>query len=75
MEQSAGGFLLVEGMTAEVIAGLAAAHKMAVHELTPQAASLEEAYMELTRASTQYRPGALPGSSNQTHKNTKGALS
>jgi ABC-2 type transport system ATP-binding protein len=58
VEHSAGGSLLVEGMTAKAIADLAAAHQIAVHELTPQAASLEEAYMELTRASTQYRPGA-----------------
>jgi ABC-2 type transport system ATP-binding protein len=61
VEHSAGGSLLVGGMTAEAIAGLAAAHGIAVHELTPQSASLEEAYMELTRASTQYRPGARPG--------------
>jgi ABC-2 type transport system ATP-binding protein len=60
VEQSAGA-LLVEGMTAQAIAGLAAAHEIAVHELTPQAASLEQAYMELTRASTEYRPGSPPG--------------
>jgi ABC-2 type transport system ATP-binding protein len=58
---SADGSLLVEGMTAQAIADLAAAHRIAVHELTPQSASLEEAYMELTRASTQYRPGTGHG--------------
>jgi ABC-2 type transport system ATP-binding protein len=60
VERSAGA-LLVEGMTAQVIADLAAVHGTAVHELTPQAASLEEAYLELTRAATEYRPGAPPG--------------
>ena len=39
-------------MTAQAVADLAAAHQIAVHELTPQSASLEEAYMELARAST-----------------------
>lgn len=61
VEHTAGGSLLVEGMTAQAVADLAAAHQIAVHELTPQSASLEEAYMELTRASTQYRPGADHG--------------
>jgi ABC-2 type transport system ATP-binding protein len=61
VEGSADGSLLVEGMTAQAVADLAAAHGIAVHELTPQLASLEEAYMELTRASTQYRPGAGRG--------------
>jgi ABC-2 type transport system ATP-binding protein len=77
VEHSADGSLLVEGMTAEAIADLAAAHRIAVHELTPQAASLEEGYMELTHASTQYRPGARPGHGHrhgdQTRVNTKEA--
>jgi ABC-2 type transport system ATP-binding protein len=71
VEHSAGGSLLAEGMTAEAIADLAAAHRIAVHELTPQAASLEEAYMELTRASTQYRPGARPGHGHQHGDQTR----
>jgi ABC-2 type transport system ATP-binding protein len=66
VERSAGGSLLVGGMTAQAIADVAGAHKIAVHELTPQAASLEEAYMELTRASTQYRSAARPGHGLET---------
>jgi ABC-2 type transport system ATP-binding protein len=64
VEHSAGGLLLVEGMTAQAVADLAAAHQIAVHELTPQSASLEDAYMELTQASTQYRPGVGHGQRN-----------
>jgi ABC-2 type transport system ATP-binding protein len=60
VRRPADGSLLVEGITAGAIADLAAAHGIAVHELTPQAASLEEAYMELTRTSTQYRPDTRP---------------
>jgi ABC-2 type transport system ATP-binding protein len=71
VERSAGGSLLVGGMTAEVIASLAAAHGIAVHELTPQSASLEETYMELTGASTQYRQGARPGHGHRDGDQTR----
>jgi len=72
VEHSPDGSLLVEGMTTESVAGLAAARGIAVHELTPQAASLEEAYMELTRASAQYRPGVQPGHGDRTRAGMKG---
>jgi ABC-2 type transport system ATP-binding protein len=63
VERAADGSLVVEGMSAEAVAGLAASHKLAVHELTPQAASLEDAYMELTSDSAEYRhnPPSDPG--------------
>jgi ABC-2 type transport system ATP-binding protein len=57
----ADGALAVTGMTAQVIGELAAAQGVALHELSPQDASLEEAYMELTRDSVEYRAG-VPGS-------------
>jgi ABC-2 type transport system ATP-binding protein len=57
---TADGLLLVEGLTAEAVADLAATHQLVLHELTPQAASLEEAYMELTRDSAGYRSGMPP---------------
>jgi ABC-2 type transport system ATP-binding protein len=56
VDHAAGGALLVAGLTAEQVADLAAARRIAVHELTLQAPSLEEAYMELTRDSAKYRP-------------------
>jgi ABC-2 type transport system ATP-binding protein len=49
------GALQVSGLTAERIADLAGDRGLAVHELTPQRASLEQAYMELTREAVQYR--------------------
>jgi ABC-2 type transport system ATP-binding protein len=47
--------LLVTGMTAEDVGKLAAYHGLALSELTPQRASLEDAFMELTRDSVDYQ--------------------
>jgi ABC-2 type transport system ATP-binding protein len=49
------GVLQVSGVTAEQIADLAVQRRMALHELAPQRASLEQAYMELTRDAVEYR--------------------
>jgi ABC-2 type transport system ATP-binding protein len=58
------GALAVTGITAAAIGDLAAANHLALHELSPQEASLEEAYMELTHDSVDYRSSAPdPGSS------------
>ncbi len=46
----------VSGLDSVAIGELAAAHGFAVHELTPQRASLEEAFMELTHDSVEYHP-------------------
>jgi ABC-2 type transport system ATP-binding protein len=45
----------VEGLTAEQIGRAAAMHSIALAELTPQPASLEEAFMELTHEEVEYR--------------------
>ena len=50
-----GGGLAVTGLDAPAIADLAREHAISVHELTPRHASLEEAYMELTHDSVEYR--------------------
>ena len=50
-----GGGLAVTGLDAPAIADLAAARGLPVHELTARQASLEEAYLDLTEASTEYR--------------------
>jgi len=52
-----GGALVVTGLLAPRIGDLAAQHGLRVHELTPRRASLEAAFMELTRDSVDYRPG------------------
>jgi ABC-2 type transport system ATP-binding protein len=49
------GVLRVGGLAAEQIADLAVERRMALHELAPQRASLEQAYMELTRDAVEYR--------------------
>jgi ABC-2 type transport system ATP-binding protein len=47
--------LEVEGMDAERIGELACARRLSLSELTPRRASLEEAYMELTRGEVEYQ--------------------
>lgn len=51
-----GGALTVEGLTAPQIGDLAAREGLRVHELVPIAASLEDAFMELTQDEVEYRP-------------------
>ena len=52
------GALAVSGIAAAAIGDIAAAQGIALHELSPQEASLEEAYMELTHDSVEYRTQA-----------------
>jgi ABC-2 type transport system ATP-binding protein len=47
--------LEVEGMDSRAIGELAAAHEFTLYELATQRASLEEAFMELTHDSVEYR--------------------
>ena len=54
------GALHVVGMNAASVGELAAAGGFALHELTPQRASLEEAFMELTRDSLEYSTQGAP---------------
>ena len=51
------GALVVTGLDAAAIGDLAAADGIAVHALVPRQASLEDAYLDLTRESTDYRGG------------------
>jgi ABC-2 type transport system ATP-binding protein len=48
------GVLDVTGLTAEQIGDAAAAQSIALHELRPHQASLEEAFMDLTRSEIEY---------------------
>jgi ABC-2 type transport system ATP-binding protein len=54
------GALSVTGLDAARVGDLAAAHRITLHELTPQQASLEEAFFELTEDSVEYH-GGEPG--------------
>jgi ABC-2 type transport system ATP-binding protein len=55
VESSAAGVLEVTGLTAEQIGDLAAANGITLHELTTQQASLEDAFMELTRDEVEFK--------------------
>ena len=52
---SAAGTLEVRGTTTERVGELALAHGLLLHELYTRSASLEEAYMSLTRDAVEYR--------------------
>ena len=56
-----GGSLTVEGLTAPQIGDLAHREGLHVHELAPIAASLEDAFMELTQNEVEYRPSTMTG--------------
>ena len=49
------GGVLVTSVNAARIGEIAAIHRITLHELTPRRASLETAFMELTRDSVEYR--------------------
>ncbi|MFC0599456.1 ABC transporter ATP-binding protein [Streptomyces palmae] len=61
------GGIEVEGVQAARLGELAAEHRITLHELSPQRASLEEAFMRLTAEAVEYhahgqrRPGAAAG--------------
>ena len=54
--QEEDGALSVVGLNAEEIGDIAFDRRLPLHELSPQLASLEEAFMELTQDSVDYRP-------------------
>jgi ABC-2 type transport system ATP-binding protein len=53
--------LEVAGLDAKEIGELAALNGIVLHELTPMQASLEEAFMELTREDVEFKTGELAG--------------
>jgi ABC-2 type transport system ATP-binding protein len=56
---AAAGVIEVTGLSAEQVGEAAAAHGIVLHELTPLQASLEQAFMELTRGELEYAAGEL----------------
>ncbi|MGW5569316.1 ABC transporter ATP-binding protein [Streptomyces tendae] len=64
--EAADGVLEVDGDKSEAVGELAARQQIVLHELSPQRASLEEAFMQLTAESVEYHahdgqpPGAVP---------------
>jgi ABC-2 type transport system ATP-binding protein len=60
------GAVEVSGLAAAAVGDLAAARGIALHELTPQTGSLEEAFMELTHESVEFRGGGADEPSPET---------
>ncbi len=58
------GGLAITGLDAAAVGDLAAAHGIPVHELAARHASLEEAFMELTRDHADYQAG-LPATTRK----------
>jgi len=56
------GALIVSGLTAATIGETAAARGIVLHELSPRRASLEEAFMGMTKGTGQYAAQAAGGS-------------
>ncbi|GAA2114426.1 ATP-binding cassette domain-containing protein [Nocardioides bigeumensis] len=54
------GALLIHGLTAGDLARLALAHRIEIHELVEQDRSLEEAFLELTNHTTDFRAQTSP---------------
>jgi ABC-2 type transport system ATP-binding protein len=62
--RSAGaGVLDIEGVDSETVGRIAHSRGIALYELVPREASLEEAFMELTRGAVEYRASAPAGRS------------
>ncbi len=55
------GYLLVQSLDTASVGDLAAEHRITIHELFEERATLEEAFMELTRDSVEYAAGAAAG--------------
>jgi ABC-2 type transport system ATP-binding protein len=49
------GVLEISGMAPDKVGDIAAANGIVLHELTPMQASLEEAFMELTRDDVEFK--------------------
>jgi ABC-2 type transport system ATP-binding protein len=67
---SAPGQLEVRGLGSEEIGQRAAAATLTLFELTPLRASLEEAYMEITKESVEYHGGSTTGGTTGTSERT-----
>ncbi|MGH9103680.1 MAG: ATP-binding cassette domain-containing protein [Acidimicrobiales bacterium] len=58
------GAMAVTGLEPPAVGELAGAHGIVLHELAPQRASLEDAFMELTADSVEFRAGSSEGAGN-----------
>lgn len=61
VESSERGLLEITGLTAQQIGEAAAERGIVLHELTPVQASLEEAFMDLTRDTVEFKTEEMDG--------------
>jgi ABC-2 type transport system ATP-binding protein len=63
VEADAEATLVIQGLSSQTVGELAAAHGVVLHELSPAQASLEDAFMRLTRDAVEYEtaPRATAG--------------
>jgi ABC-2 type transport system ATP-binding protein len=54
VEEVEDGMLEIGGLSAEAVGEAAAANSIVLHELTPHQASLEEAFMDITRGELEF---------------------
>ncbi|MEV0093324.1 ABC transporter ATP-binding protein [Streptomyces sp. NPDC050738] len=61
------GSLEVDAASSEQLGELAASHQLVLHELSPQRASLEEAFMQMTAGSVEYHAHTADGEAPRAH--------
>ncbi|MET0990442.1 MAG: ATP-binding cassette domain-containing protein [Glaciihabitans sp.] len=71
---SEGDLLVVNGLPAARLGELAAASGVVLHELTPAAGSLEEAYLSLTQDDVEYHAGGVPTPTTVASTPTEGVV-
>jgi ABC-2 type transport system ATP-binding protein len=59
--ETGAGTLEIDGASTEQLGELAAEHRIVLHELSAQRASLEEAFMQMTAGSVEYHAHSGPG--------------
>jgi ABC-2 type transport system ATP-binding protein len=60
VEAAEDGALMINGLSCQAVGELAAASSVVLHELSPAQASLEEAFMRLTRDAVEYHAATAP---------------
>jgi ABC-2 type transport system ATP-binding protein len=76
VERVGDGELIVSGVGARVVGDLAHTHRVRLHELATQTASLEAAFLELTRSDVEYAAAGRrgPGRHRRRHGELGGLL-
>ncbi|MFE7774549.1 ABC transporter ATP-binding protein [Streptomyces sp. NPDC057445] len=71
--ESGNGTLEIDGATTEKVGELAAQHRIVLHELSAQRASLEEAFMQMTAGAVEYHAHSTAPGAPQWAPRDKGA--